>query len=275
MRFQPSNHSLGAFGYLGAVDRDTALSARKKFFKAGGFNQYDFISYNTSPSNLTSKVGSRAGGIKLAGDIFYSWQNVVYTAANRSKWEEFSDTFMYPYYTGSKSAKDALKAVRSNIQSDGTTSRLDKRNKYVDILTDLISEVEDETSSSSSSSSASPTLNAKLLNGTWNDGSYTYKIDSAGAVKVKTTTYDKKHPSYSAVVAQLNADLSGGKLFKGALAVASSARSTYNPPIEDSPPPPKGITEQPWFIPAAGATVLVVVGGLAWWAFSTPSAPQQ
>jgi len=272
MRFKPSTHSMSAFGALGAVDRDTALSARKKFFKSGGFSQYEFFSYNTSPSKLTSKIGSRAGGIKLAGDIFYSWQNIVYTQANVAKREELTDTFMYPYYTGSKSAKDTLKAVRANIQSDGTTSRLEKRDKYVNILTDLISELDDApaSSSSSSSSSSAPSLNSKLLSDTWNDGSYTYKIDSAGNVKVKTTTYDKKHSSYLAVVSQLNADFASGKLRKGALAVASSAPVSYTPPAEVVPPPPKGIMDQSWFIPVAGVTTLAVVGGLAWWAFRTP-----
>lgn len=273
MRFKPSTHSMSAFGALGEVDRDTALSARKKFFKNGGFSQYDFISYNTSPSSLTSKVGSRAGGIKAAADIYYSWRNIVYSAANRAKWEEASDTYMYPYYTGSKSAKDALKAVRSSIQTDGTTSRLERRDKYVNILTDLISEVDDSpasSSSSSSSSSSAPSLNSKLLSDTWNDGSYTYKIDSAGNVKVKTTTYDKKHASYAAVVSQLNADFSSGKLRKGALAVASSAPVSYTPPAEVVPPPPKGIMDQSWFIPVAGVSALAIVGGLAWWAFRTP-----
>jgi hypothetical protein len=277
MRFQPSTHSLGAFGHLGEVDRDTTLSARKKFLKEAGFatsTPYEYLSYNNNPVSLMSRIGSRVGGIKLAGDIYYSWEKTVYTAATSAKLSEFTDRFMYPYYTGSKSAKDALKAVRSYIKSDGTKSRLEMRDKYVNILTELIAELEDG-SSSSSSSSSSPSLDSKLLNGTWNDGAYTYKIDSAGNVKVKTTTYDKKHASYAAVVAQLNADFASGKLTKGALAVASSAPAVYTPPAEIAPPPPKGITEQPWFIPAAGATVLVVVGGLAWWAFRTPSAPQQ
>lgn len=113
--------------------------------------------------------------------------------------------------------------------------------------------------SSSEAASGGPTLDSKLLNDTWNDGTWTYKIDGAGNIKVKTTTYDKKHEKYAQVVADLNQSLSTGRLKKGSAPASASAPAKYEPPKEVAPPPKTSITDKVWFWPAVA---LVGVGTL-------------